>query len=215
MQELSRPIHFPSVFEEHMEATGQRQQSASPQTGTLHRSFPSRSQCNCTLGESQPELHFGLGEMPRLLGLTGLQKKTSWERRWFIPGSHIFPALNCWKCCSCLDQWVQERSTQGVILMGKFFPTCSSLCEISGRRRQSLVTFRLLKSLLLVWSRLVALGSCGRISLAQKQHGSCKDVSFFPYVFFSFLLDAPLLCTSQGQIQSSHGHAACSKCSCW
>lgn len=30
MQELTRPIHLPGVFEKHMEATGQKQQLTSP-----------------------------------------------------------------------------------------------------------------------------------------------------------------------------------------
>lgn len=55
------------------------------------------------------------------------------------------------------------------------------------------MTFKLLKSLLFVWSGLVALGSCGSTSLAQRQHGGCKQVNLFPYFFFSFLLYAPLL----------------------
>lgn len=122
-----RPIHLPGVFEEHLEATSQRLQPSSPTpaqqgTGTLHGSFPYRSQYNGTVREHWLELPPGLGTMLRPPGLIRLWK--GWEQRWQVPGSHI---LLCWtvgKCCSWHFGRSRRDPLEVLFWWGEFFPSC-------------------------------------------------------------------------------------------
>lgn len=72
------------------------------------------------------------------------------------------------------------------------------------------MTLRLLKSLLLVWSGLVALGSCG---LRGSTVAASKSTSF-PISFSHFYSMPFFSLVAQGQVESSHSCAACSECAC-
>lgn len=107
MQEFTRPIHLPGVFEGHLEAASQRQQSTSSTPAwwrnwdlTQELSWQEPMQCHSRRAPAGTVL--GLGGMLGSPRFIGMQEKKSWEQGRVIPGSRVYSALNGCKHCSRL-----------------------------------------------------------------------------------------------------------------
>lgn len=81
MQELTRPIHFRGVFEEHMEATGQRQQSASSPNWDLTQELSRQVPVQLHSRTEPAGTARWAGCNARVTGTHWVQKKKSWEQR--------------------------------------------------------------------------------------------------------------------------------------
>lgn len=134
MQELTRPVHLPGVFEELLEAIGQRKQPASLtpaqwRNWDLTHELPLQvpAQWHSRRAPAGTALWSGCNAEATGTHQTSEKEVLGTD---LIPGRDVFSVLRCWKRCSCAAFWrVQERSTEGVILMGEFFPTCPPLFE--------------------------------------------------------------------------------------
>lgn len=156
VQEFTRPIHLPGVFEGHLKPPAKGSNPLPPHqhgggTGTSHRSFPGRTQCCSRRAPAGATL--GLGAVLGSPGFIRIQEKELGMMASYVREPCIF--------CSQLLQTLQSLGIlegSGKIhwrcyFRGRVLSHVPSAIWMSGRRRQSLGTLGLLKSLLLVWSR--------------------------------------------------------------
>lgn len=151
MQGFTGPIHLPGVFEGHLEATSQRQQSTSS-TPAWWRNWNLTQELSWHSRRAPAGTKLGLGAMLGSPGFTGIQEElgtmASYARKPRVLCTELLQTLQslgtlegsgkiCWRCY--FRGWVLSHMP--------------STIWMSGRRRQSLEALGLLKSLLLVWSR--------------------------------------------------------------
>lgn len=132
MQEFTRPIHLPGVSEGHLEATSQRQQSTSSPPACW-RNWDLRQELSWQGPVSQQESgSWSCSWAGCNAGVTRIHWSSGKELGTMVSYARepCACALNCCNHCSLLAlQRAQERSAEGVILEGEFFPTCLPLSE--------------------------------------------------------------------------------------